>query len=143
MRTVDADEFFLGVYWTAVGEGELLTHITVPLSRPGDGDALEGITLGANGTYIVNVASSISGGELRIALGCVSAVPERARAVEEALRGRELTGETVGGSGAGPRRDDRSAFGRACERRLPPRADRGLRGAIDARSLRTSEGMAR
>ena len=58
VRTVDADEFFVGVYWTAVGEGELLTHITVPLSKPGDGDALEGITLGANGTYIVNVATS-------------------------------------------------------------------------------------
>ena len=96
VRTVDAEEFFVGVYWTAVGEGELLTHITVPLSQPGDGDALEGITLGANGTYIVNVATSISaGGGLRIALGCVSAVPERARTVEEKLRGRELTPETV------------------------------------------------
>jgi carbon-monoxide dehydrogenase medium subunit len=96
VRTVDAEEFFVGVYWTAVGEGELLTHITVPLSQPGDGDALEGITLGANGTYIVNVASSISAdGGLRIALGCVSAVPERAKAVEETLRGRELTPETV------------------------------------------------
>src|SRR5207248_9614870 len=29
-RTVSADEFFLGVYMTAVGEGELLTKITVP-----------------------------------------------------------------------------------------------------------------
>jgi carbon-monoxide dehydrogenase medium subunit len=94
-RTVGAEEFFVGVYWTAVGEGELLTHITVPLSRPGDGDALEGITLGANGTYIVNVATSISRGGLRIALGCVSAVPERARAVEEALGDRELTSEIV------------------------------------------------
>ncbi len=94
-RTVDAEEFFVGVYWTAVGEGELLTHITVPLSQPGDGDALEGITLGANGTYVVNVATSISGGRLRIVLGCVSAVPERARAVEESLRDRELTSETV------------------------------------------------
>jgi len=36
VRTVDADEFFVGVYWTAVGEGELLTHITVPLSKPGE-----------------------------------------------------------------------------------------------------------
>jgi carbon-monoxide dehydrogenase medium subunit len=95
VRTVDADEFFVGVYWTAVGEGELLTHITVPLSQPGDGDALEGITLGANGTYVANVATSIFGGDLRIALGCVSAVPERAKALEETLRGRELTPETV------------------------------------------------
>ncbi len=95
VRTVDAEEFFVGVYWTAVGEGELLTHVTVPLSRPGDGDALEGITLGAHGTYLVNVATSISGGDVRIAMGCVSAVPERATAVEDALRGAELTPETV------------------------------------------------
>jgi len=94
-RTVDADEFFLGVYWTAVAEGELLTHITVPLQQPGTGDALEGITLGANGTYIVNVAASVGHGELRIALGCVSAVPQRAKALEETLRGKELTPETV------------------------------------------------
>jgi carbon-monoxide dehydrogenase medium subunit len=95
VRTVDAEEFFVGVYWTAVGEGELLTHISVPLSEPGDGDALEGITLGANGTYIVNVASSVSQGDLRIVMGCVSAVPERAKAVEQTLRGQELTREAV------------------------------------------------
>ena len=29
-RVVGADEFFLGVYTTAVGEGELLTKISVP-----------------------------------------------------------------------------------------------------------------
>src|SRR5213080_3804217 len=29
-RTVDADEFFLGVYLTAVGPGELLTRIRIP-----------------------------------------------------------------------------------------------------------------
>jgi carbon-monoxide dehydrogenase medium subunit len=95
VRTVDADEFFVGVYWTAVGEGELLTHIAVPFSKPGDGDALEGVTLGANGTYIVNVAASLSEGGLRIAMGCVSAIPERAKAVEETLRGKELTLESV------------------------------------------------
>jgi carbon-monoxide dehydrogenase medium subunit len=94
-RTVDADEFFVGVYWTAVGEGELLTRITVPLSKPGTGDALEGITLGTNGTYLVNVAATVGHGDLRIAIGCVSAVPERARAVEETLHGKELTGEVV------------------------------------------------
>ena len=32
-RTVDADEFFLGVYLTAVGPGELLTRIRIPAGR--------------------------------------------------------------------------------------------------------------
>src|SRR4029077_16361406 len=29
-RTVSSDDFFLGVYMTAVGEGELLTRVTLP-----------------------------------------------------------------------------------------------------------------
>ena len=36
-RTVSAEEFFLGVYLTAVAEGELLTKISVPTRKPGDG----------------------------------------------------------------------------------------------------------
>ena len=36
-RTVGADEFFLGVYLTAVAEGELLTKISVPARKPGRG----------------------------------------------------------------------------------------------------------
>jgi aerobic carbon-monoxide dehydrogenase medium subunit len=94
-RTVDADEFFVGVYWTAVGEGELLTRINVPLALPGTGDAFEGTTLGKNGTYMASVAAAVAPGSVRVALGCVSAVPERARAVEEQLAGVELTPERV------------------------------------------------
>src|SRR5262245_32106509 len=33
-RTVPADDFFLGVYMTAVASGELLTRITIPAGRP-------------------------------------------------------------------------------------------------------------
>jgi carbon-monoxide dehydrogenase medium subunit len=94
-RTVLADEFFVGVYWTAVGEGELLTRITVPLAGPGVGDALEGVTLGRHGTYIVSVAASVAPGDVRIALGCVAAVPERATQVENRLRGAPLTPDAV------------------------------------------------
>jgi aerobic carbon-monoxide dehydrogenase medium subunit len=94
-RTVPAGEFFMGVYWTAVGEGELLTRITVPRARPGVGDAIEGITLGRHGTYIVSVAASVANGDVCIAMGCVSAVPERATQVEDRLRGAELTPAAV------------------------------------------------
>ena len=41
-RVVPADEFFVGVYLTAVGEGELLTTISVPTRKPGTGDAMDG-----------------------------------------------------------------------------------------------------
>ena len=76
-RTVSAEEFFLGVYLTAVGEGELLTKISVPTRKPGTGDAMAGVTLGAHGTYIVSAAATVGPSGARIALGCVSA---RARA---------------------------------------------------------------
>jgi len=70
-RTVPADDFFLGVYMTAVGPDELLTSITVP---PGKSDGFASVTLGADGTCIVSAAASIDGG-VRVALGCVDAVP--------------------------------------------------------------------
>jgi carbon-monoxide dehydrogenase medium subunit len=73
-REVSAEEFFLGVYMTAVGPGELLTKVTLP-AQDGAGDGFAAITIGADGTCIVNAAATVSGGEARVALGCVSATP--------------------------------------------------------------------
>jgi aerobic carbon-monoxide dehydrogenase medium subunit len=70
-RSVPAEEFFLGVYMTAAGPGELLTKITVP---PGKSDGFASVTIGRDGTCIVNAAASVNGG-VRIAIGCVDAVP--------------------------------------------------------------------
>lgn len=70
-REVPAEEFFLGVYMTAVGPGELLTRITIPAGRH---DGFAAVTLGADGTCIVNAAATVNGA-VRIALGCVDAVP--------------------------------------------------------------------
>jgi len=70
-RTVTAEEFFLGVYMTAVGQGELLTRITIPAGKR---DGFAAVTLGVDGTCIVNAAASANG-SLRVALGCVDAVP--------------------------------------------------------------------
>lgn len=90
-RVVSAEEFFVGVFETAVGEGELLTRISVPTRAPASGDALSGVTLGAHGTYVSNAAASLVGGTWRVALGCVAAVPVRATAVEERLAGADVT----------------------------------------------------
>lgn len=90
-RVVGAEEFFVGVYETAVGEGDLLTRISVPTRTPGSGDALAGVTLGAHGTYVANAAASVTDGVWRIALGCVAAVPVRATAVEQRLAGADVT----------------------------------------------------
>ena len=73
-RTVSAEEFFLGVYLTAVGEGELLLSISVPAAAKA-ADGFASITIGRDGTCIASAAASLSGSGARIALGCVDAVP--------------------------------------------------------------------
>jgi carbon-monoxide dehydrogenase medium subunit len=71
-RTVPAGEFFLGVYMTAAGPGDLLTKVTVP---PGKSDGFASVSIGKDGTCIVNVAASVNGGKPRVVIGCVDAVP--------------------------------------------------------------------
>jgi aerobic carbon-monoxide dehydrogenase medium subunit len=93
-RQVAADDFFLGVYMTAVGPGELLTRIAVP---PGRADGFAAVTIGRDGTCIVNAAASLNGGSGRVAIGCVDAVPvvvdttsSDASAVRDAVRRAQL-----------------------------------------------------
>ena len=94
-REVPAEEFFLGVYFTAVAPGELLRRITIPPRRGGDGFA--SVTLGRDGTCIVNAAAAVEDGRARVAIGCVSATPvlmqpesTDERSVREAVRTAEL-----------------------------------------------------
>jgi aerobic carbon-monoxide dehydrogenase medium subunit len=79
-REVSAGEFFLGVYFTAVGPGELLTAVTIPA---GGSDGFASVTLGADGTCIANAAAQVRDGEARIALGCVGATPVVVSSPEE------------------------------------------------------------
>jgi carbon-monoxide dehydrogenase medium subunit len=94
-RTVPAEEFFLGVYMTAVAPGELLTRIAIP-PLGGCGDGFASVTIGADGTCIANAAACVSDGRARVALGCVAAAPvvldaeAESEAVRDAVRGAEL-----------------------------------------------------
>jgi carbon-monoxide dehydrogenase medium subunit len=56
---------------TAAGPGDLLTRIRVPAGRRA---AFDAVTLGADGTCIVSAAAAVDG-DVRVALGCVDAVP--------------------------------------------------------------------
>ena len=90
-RAVPAEEFFLGVYLTAVGPGELLTRIAMPAGKK---DGFAAVTLGADGTCICNAAASANG-SVRVALGCVDAVPvlvtaDSPEGVADAVRGANL-----------------------------------------------------
>src|ERR671922_790669 len=90
-REVPAEEFFLGVYMTAVGPGELLTKICIPAGKK---DGFAAVTLGAEGTCIANAAATVNG-TVRVALGCVDAVPVLVKAdstagVADAVRAADL-----------------------------------------------------
>jgi carbon-monoxide dehydrogenase medium subunit len=94
-RTVTSEEFFIGVYMTAVAPGELLTKITVPAAGTA-GDGFASVPIGSDGTCICNAAASVEDGQARIALGCVAAVPlvlttaADEAAVRETVRGADL-----------------------------------------------------
>ena len=94
-RAVPAVDFFLGVYTTAVAPGELLTKITIPATHDRH-DGFASVTIGKDGTCIVNAAASVHDGQASIALGCVAAVPvllasaSDEDAVRSAVRGAKL-----------------------------------------------------
>ena len=100
-RTVSAEEFFLGVYLTAVGEGELLTRVLVPTRSTGTGDAMTGVTLGAHGTYVVSAAASVCPAGARVAIGCVSSMPVRAAEMEQRLADGDYSEAAVRAAAAG------------------------------------------
>jgi carbon-monoxide dehydrogenase medium subunit len=109
-RTVGAEDFFYGVYLTAVGIGELLVRVSVPGRAPGQGDGWASVTIGKEGTCIANAAATVASSDgrissARVVAGCVSAVPERLGALEEGLAGIEPTEAAVRAAAVGAAAD--------------------------------------
>jgi aerobic carbon-monoxide dehydrogenase medium subunit len=112
-RTVAAEDFFEGLFTTAVGEDEVLVEVRLP-KYTGWGGHYEKFTRVAQQWSIVAVAAAVrvDGGtiaEARIGLTNMGSTPVRARAVEEALAGQPATPDAV-----------RAAAGRAAEGTDPP-----------------------
>lgn len=98
-RTVAADEFFVDLFETAIGDDEILTEVRLP-KRTGWGAHYEKFVRVAHQWPIVAVAAAIrvEGGtiaEARIGLTNMGSTPLRARAVEEALAGQPLSEDAV------------------------------------------------
>ncbi|HEX8970282.1 xanthine dehydrogenase family protein subunit M [Oryzihumus sp.] len=98
-RTVAAEDFFQGLFATAVAEDELLTEIRVP-KHTGWGAQYQKFTRVAQQWSIVAVAATVrvDGGtiaEARVALTNMGSTPVRATAVERALVGSAPTQEAV------------------------------------------------
>ena len=98
-RTVPADQFFLGLFETAVGEDELLTEIRFP-KHTGWGAHYEKFVRVSHQWSIVAVAATVlaDGGtvrEARVGLTNMGDRPLRARSVEQALVGQPATEDAV------------------------------------------------
>jgi carbon-monoxide dehydrogenase medium subunit len=122
-RTVAADDFFVGLFETAVGEDEILTEVRIP-KHTGWGAHYEKFVRVAHQWPIVAVAATAraSGGtitEARVGLTNMGSTPLRARGVEQTLAGATATEDGV-----------RAAADRAAEGTDPPS---DLNGSADYR----------
>jgi carbon-monoxide dehydrogenase medium subunit len=98
-RTVEAADFFVDLFETAIGEDEILTEIRIP-KHTGWGAHYEKFVRVAHQWPIVAVAATVrvEGGtiaEARIGLTNMGSTPLRARAVEAALEGQPATEDAV------------------------------------------------
>ena len=103
-RTVAAEDFFVDIFQTAVGEDELLTHIRFP-KHTGWGARYEKFIRVAQQWSIVAVAATVKveGGAIadaRVGLTNMGSTPLRAKGVERALIGQSPSADVVGQAAA-------------------------------------------
>ena len=102
LRVMDLQEFFLGPGATALGDGEILTRLKIPLSRKRRGSVYYKLsTRKAMDLAFVGVAVLLElGGDdeiskTRIALGAVAPTPIRVPSAEKLLEGIRLSPEAA------------------------------------------------
>ncbi|RKT54166.1 FAD binding domain-containing protein [Saccharothrix australiensis] len=92
VRTIAAGDFFRGPHRTALGPGELLTAIHVPLPPPGTRHGVAELSRRPNDLAVTAVFTSVTlargvVADARIAVAGAAPTPIRARAAEDLLRG--------------------------------------------------------
>jgi carbon-monoxide dehydrogenase medium subunit len=135
-RRVALTDFHIGPYMTAVGDGELLTEVRIPL-RPGAGNAHEKVERRA-GDWAIAAASAaiwVDGGRIAdagIALAAVGLTTVHVTRAEELLRGSAPSDELFAHAGQIASEDcSPSADGRG-----PVDYKRHLAGVLTTRALR-------
>ncbi|HEY2005492.1 MAG TPA: xanthine dehydrogenase family protein subunit M [Solirubrobacteraceae bacterium] len=141
-RVVPIDEFHVGPYMTAVGDGEMLTEVRIPL-RSGGGSAHEKVERRA-GDWAIAAASAavwIEGGKLAdvgLALSAVGPTTVHVTRAEELLRGAAPSDELfaqaaeIASADCTPTADGRG----------PVDYKRHLAGVLTARALRRATARA-
>jgi aerobic carbon-monoxide dehydrogenase medium subunit len=99
-REIGADDFFTGIFTTALEPGELVTGVRVPGTPPGTGAAYAKRKHPASGYAVAGAAAvvTVAGGTCtaaRVAVGGVTGTPVRAAAAEQALTGSTLSAESI------------------------------------------------
>lgn len=105
-REVAADDFFIDLFMTAMGEGEILKAIRLRSPHPGRafnaaaGSAYAKLSNPASRYAMVGAAAMIVAQNgrctsCRVSVGGLVASPVRAASVERALQGKELTEENI------------------------------------------------
>jgi carbon-monoxide dehydrogenase medium subunit len=141
-RVVGLDEFQIGPYMTAVGEGELLTEVRLPL-RAGGGSAHEKVERRA-GDWAVAAASAglwIENGTIAdagVALSAVGPTTVHVTRAEELLRGKAASEELFAEAGA-IASEDCTPFP---DGRGPVDYKRHLAGVLTKRALRRAAARA-
>jgi carbon-monoxide dehydrogenase medium subunit len=99
-RTIAASDFFLGTYWTALEENELLVKIRIPTCKPGMGYGYEKLKR-KTGDYAVAGASVViqmNGDQIddvRIGLTNVAPCAIRAEVAEDLIRGQSPSADLI------------------------------------------------
>lgn len=99
-RTVAADDFFTGMFETAVGENEMLTEVRVPTLTSGMGASYAKFENQASRYAVVGVAANVQvDGDrcvsARVGVTGAAAVAFRAESVENELMGARLDEDTI------------------------------------------------
>ncbi len=100
-RTIPADQFFTGLFSTALQPGEILTEVQIPIPPAITGSAYRKMKHPASGFAVVGAAAVVRVGpdkrEQRVRLAFTGAADHafRATGVEAALRGKTLDETTV------------------------------------------------
>jgi len=100
-RTIPIDDFFLGLFLTALAPGEILTEIRVPIPPPGSGGAYLKLERKVGDFATAAVAAQVTlaadGTVAQIGIGLTNAgpTPIRAAGAEALLRGKAPSAELV------------------------------------------------
>lgn len=100
-RTINAEDFTLNYYETALRHDELLTEIQIPSLAPNTGvkftkfSQIAGDYANASVAMLISLDKEEICEDARIALGSVAVAPMRAKKAEEILKGKKISDELL------------------------------------------------